>query len=128
MTGKEPMIVMMRVGEERYKGEQVIECTYVDIADGESTLDAEPIHEVTMRITGPALLGLWKSIEEECDRTELRISCYKLKPCPFCGGSGTVIENMGAFSVRCSYCDAHIGGWFRHAEDAMREWNWRSGE
>ena len=53
----------------------------------------------------------------------------ELKPCPFCGGSASVLKVDNTwYEVRCDNCPCNVGRlWFYTRKDATKAWN-RRGE
>ena len=52
----------------------------------------------------------------------------ELKPCPFCGGTATIlkIDNVW-YEVHCDNCPCNVGRcWFPKREEAIAAWNRRA--
>jgi len=62
---------------------------------------------------------------------------YDIKPCPFCGGNGTIIHDTYTNNVECSYvmcenCQARgvkiiVSARYCSDEEAVEKWNRRKG-
>ena len=52
----------------------------------------------------------------------------KLKPCPFCGGTASVVKNSNTwYRVVCDDCPCEVGRyWFGKRNDAIEAWNRRA--
>jgi Lar family restriction alleviation protein len=64
----------------------------------------------------------------------IEVDDTKLKPCPFCGGEGTVIIRKGKngwrdrYAVLCDYEHGGCGsesGWYHYESEAIEAWNRR---
>lgn len=53
-----------------------------------------------------------------------------LKPCPFCGEIGRLIEKSIGFAVQCvnSECECAFTNWRNTSDEAVTEWNNRHSE
>lgn len=54
----------------------------------------------------------------------------ELKACPFCGHMHPIVFRDQAdrgFGITCGHCSATVGGYSNTANNAIKEWNRRSG-
>lgn len=50
----------------------------------------------------------------------------RLKPCPFCGGEATLVEDKKQYKIFCTKCDCQYG-WCEDKDDTIHGWNRREG-